>query len=158
MTIVNNEQLEHLRTYEKRFWRNVDKDDEDECWDWNMSLDIGGYGIMTFRRPWEGGKTSSMKAHRYSWLIHNGLIPEGILVLHTCDIPACCNPNHLFLGTTQDNIDDKVRKGNARGNSIPRTPEQRKAIGDKARGRPRTEESKAKQKATIARLQKEGLY
>jgi hypothetical protein len=52
-----------------------------------------------------------MQAHRASWLIHRGDIPDNLWVLHKCDNPPCVNPGHLFLGTYQDNIDDMVSKG-----------------------------------------------
>ena len=57
------------------------------------------------------GATIQERAHRYSWMIHRGAIPIGVFVLHTCDTPACVNPQHLFLGTNQDNITDMMSKG-----------------------------------------------
>lgn len=51
------------------------------------------------------------RANRISHELHNGLIPEGMQVLHHCDVPACVNPTHLFLGTAVDNVEDKLRKG-----------------------------------------------
>lgn len=64
-----------------------------------------------------GGK--SIMAHRVAWMCNRGPIPDGMLVLHRCDTPGCVNPNHLFLGTSQDNQDDKVRKGRqAKGSKL----------------------------------------
>lgn len=54
-----------------------------------------------------------VKANRASWMIHYGPIPEGMLVCHHCDNPACVNPNHIFLGTQKDNMKDMIRKGRA---------------------------------------------
>ena len=51
------------------------------------------------------------RAHRYSWEIHKGPIPDGLFVLHRCDVPACVNPSHLFLGNNQENVDDMMNKG-----------------------------------------------
>lgn len=78
---------------------------EDGCWICVCSNSDRGYARIRYKG------SSKMLAHRVSWEVHKGLIPEGIQVLHTCDIPACVNPEHLFLGTSQDNMDDKVNKG-----------------------------------------------
>lgn len=53
------------------------------------------------------------RAHRAAWEFYRGPIPAGLHVLHRCDTPLCVNPNHLFLGTQQDNMKDKRRKGRA---------------------------------------------
>ena len=74
------------------------------CWIWVGALDTDGYGMIAVGR---GPKS----AHRISWILKNGEIPDGKHVLHTCDNPACVNPDHLFLGTHSDNMKDGVKKG-----------------------------------------------
>ena len=86
----------------KRFWDKVDK--TGECWIWTAYTKTDGYGQFKFDGKMRG-------AHRMAWLLTNGEIPDGMLVCHTCDNPSCVNPNHLFLGTNQDNADDKMNKG-----------------------------------------------
>lgn len=88
----------------KRFWERVDKKSKEDCWNWLRSKDTGGYGQF-----WFLGK--NIRASRYSWIVHNGGISNNLWVLHKCDNPACCNPNHLFLGTNSDNIKDSYNKG-----------------------------------------------
>lgn len=86
------------------FWNKVDKKSDDECWEWLGTKPGGAYGAITIERV-------SYKAHRVSWVLHNGEIPEGLLVCHTCDNPGCVNPTHLFLGTQKDNLEDMDKKG-----------------------------------------------
>ena len=86
----------------ERFWSKVQK--TDECWIWTASRKFDGYG-----RFWYHGR--EILAHRFSWKLHNGIIPEGLNVLHKCDNPPCVRPNHLLLGTQYDNIQDKLLKG-----------------------------------------------
>ena len=82
------------------------------CWLWTGVCHYRGYGQM-----WAFSKLQY--AHRLSWIFFRGEIPEGICVLHKCDIPCCVNPDHLFLGTHQDNMADKVcKKRQAKGISI----------------------------------------
>jgi hypothetical protein len=77
------------------------------CWLWlGTERGSNGYGAIKV----DG---SLIQAHRYSWQLHKGQIPAGSLVCHSCDVPACVNPNHLFLGDHQANSDDKYRKGRA---------------------------------------------
>lgn len=87
-----------------RFMDKVFIDLNSGCWLWTTYTTSKGYGAFYL-------KGKNRRAHRASWEIHNGNIPSGFSVLHKCDIPSCVNPKHLFLGTNQDNVDDKVKKG-----------------------------------------------
>lgn len=89
---------------EQRFWSKVLK--SDGCWEWKANKHIFGYGLI-FDEVGKKPKT----AHRVSWEIHQGSIPKGLCVLHKCDNPSCVRPDHLFLGTHQENMIDKTRKG-----------------------------------------------
>jgi HNH endonuclease len=81
--------------------------------------------------------TIAVSTHRLAWELANGPIPEGMHVLHRCDTPACCNPDHLFLGTQTDNMADKTRKGRARngGTGKLKPPERRPRLRQTARPR-----------------------
>ena len=90
------------KTLEERFWSKVDK--SGDCWIWTAYKRPDGYGQFGF----EG---TQHKAHRVSWVLANGTIPEGLHVLHRCDVRECVNPEHLFLGTNTDNMRDMIEKG-----------------------------------------------
>lgn len=86
----------------KRFWTKVNK--SDGCWEWTAATWGKGYGAL-------GIDKHSYSAHRISYQMARGPIPDGLWVLHTCDNPKCVRPDHLWLGTNQDNMTDCLRKG-----------------------------------------------
>jgi len=90
------------------FLSHVDVRGPDECWLWELACDKNGYGLFTVRIKGQWRKRNS---HRVAYIIANGTISNRVCVLHTCDNPPCCNPNHLFKGTHQDNMLDRDRKG-----------------------------------------------
>ena len=97
-----------IRTAKERFEEKYIPVTESGCWLWQGPLDSGGYGRFLIKK--------TKLAHRASWMIFIGQIPDGMCVCHKCDVPSCVNPNHLFLGTTNDNIQDMVNKDrHARG-------------------------------------------
>ena len=93
----------HALTVEGRFKNRVAVTDNG-CHVWTNGRNSKGYGTMKVN-----GK--SVSAHRLAWEFANGTIPDGLCVLHKCDNPPCCNPDHLFLGTRKDNNDDRDAKG-----------------------------------------------
>ena len=95
----------------KLFWSKVNKSDPEGCWDWKASKFPSGYGA--FGASHNHGY--SQRAHRFAWELFFEPIPPGWLVLHKCDNRGCVNPNHLFLGNTQQNTLDRDYKG--RGNA-----------------------------------------
>lgn len=103
---------------EVRFWKYVEE--TEKCWLWKGAVKPNGYGHFNWRASWK--KPIQMGAHRASWIIHFGPIPEGMYVCHKCDVKNCVRPDHLFLGTAVDNMQDCVRKGRiASGDKLPQT-------------------------------------
>ncbi len=88
-----------------RFWSKVARSGEDDCWLWTAKARQGfGYGVLNVG----GGKT--MTSHRLAFLLTHGEIPEGAHILHTCDVPGCCNPKHLYAGTDAQNKADMMAR------------------------------------------------
>lgn len=99
------------KTIVDRFNDLVDK--SGECWEWIGNKNSLGYGMI-----WYEGK--NIRSHRVSYFIKNGEFNDKLFVCHKCDNPKCVNPEHLFLGTSKDNMRDMIKKGRSRSgiNSI----------------------------------------
>lgn len=88
----------------ERLLNKIEINDATDCWIWQGGKNNIGYGMI---RHDDKMRTT----HRVSYEVHKGNIPKGMCVLHSCDNPLCCNPNHLRLGTHKDNTQDMIRKG-----------------------------------------------
>lgn len=108
-----------------RFWAKVDRRGPDECWEWTASLVSGHYGAFSVRRV-------PITAHRFSWQLAHGRIPDGLVVRHRCDNRPCVNPAHLILGTPWQNRQDWVARG---CKPAPPSPTPRVRIEDDPRSR-----------------------
>lgn len=96
-----------ISKYINRFWSRVEKKGPDECWPWLRYRQRQGYGQFWCGFP--------ITASRFAYeATHGEGSANGFMVRHTCDNPPCCNPNHLILGTSQNNMDDKHQRGRAR--------------------------------------------
>ena len=103
-------------TYIERFNQKINK--TNTCWLWTGAQNSKGYGAMSYN-----GKV--INAHRLSYLLHKGEIPDKLIVCHTCDTPRCVNPDHLWLGTHTDNNHDMIKK-NRHGKNMRRQTHCRK--------------------------------
>lgn len=105
---VKKKGSQKLFSAEERFWSKVNIRQNDQCWLWQGAVNCKGYGMFK-------GRIGSYTAHRFSYELANGPInktdnPMDNCVIHSCDVPSCVNPNHLSLGTNQDNVNDRVKK------------------------------------------------
>jgi hypothetical protein len=89
----------------ERLMSKIQLDHETGCWNWTGALSRG-YGILSYKF-----NKAPYKAHRLSYQLNVGEIPEGLVIRHKCDNRKCCNPNHLIAGTQKDNVHDTVTRG-----------------------------------------------
>jgi hypothetical protein len=95
--------MEFTEEQSKRFWAKVNKKADDECWEWTAAKSSKGYGQFALNKI-------AKSTHRISYIIHKGEIPDGLMICHTCNNPPCINPNHLYAGTSSDNMEQSVRE------------------------------------------------
>ncbi len=94
---LSPEQIEKIRI---QFWQKVDK--SGDCWIWTGSAHRSGYGLFCVT-------PIKLRANRAAWELTYGVIPDGLYICHRCNNPRCVRPEHLYAGTPQENMDDKVR-------------------------------------------------
>jgi hypothetical protein len=115
--------MEYSSSFLSRFWLKVCKDSglgpNGDCWEWIASTTGSGYGSIRIGSRTDGSRTS-LSAHRVSYELAFGPIPDGLEVLHRCDNRRCVKPDHFFLGTQVENSQDMYSK--KRGYLGPRTP------------------------------------
>ena len=101
---TEEQKLARIKEYLEKYI--IKSTDPNRCWDWTGPKNYSGYGYINFNY-----RTGVKRAHRISWIAYKGQIPAKLHVLHKCDNRSCTNPDHLFLGTHQDNMRDMVQKG-----------------------------------------------
>lgn len=88
-----------------KFYSRIEFRDNSDCWWWTGPKTPSGYGCFAPKHK------VMYSTHRLAWEINKGPIPTGMHICHICDNPPCVNPDHLFIGTNQDNVNDRVAKG-----------------------------------------------
>lgn len=104
MKIPDNYTVERLLSYTKQ---------EGSCRVWTRAKGTNGYGLIS--QTINGKTENNQSAHRAMWFLTHGEIPVGMQVCHSCDNPPCINIDHLFIGTNQDNVNDRCAKGRSGG-------------------------------------------
>ena len=101
-----------MEKIERKFWDKTSIKSDSECWLWKGAMS-GGYGRFWFRNK-------VAKASRVAWILANNKeIPDGLLILHTCDNPRCVNPSHLYAGTQSDNLKDRAERNSHNQGGMP---------------------------------------
>lgn len=111
LAIIKIKTLSKRSSLIERLLRYINK--TDTCWLWTKTKFSNGYGKISYKKTHIG-------AHRASWIAFRGEIPKGMFVLHSCDVRGCVNPDHLFLGSHKDNMEDMRNKGRAKGRQTKR--------------------------------------
>ncbi len=93
---------------EQRFWNFVEK--TDGCWLWKGAVNKGGYGLFGYEWNSETRRGKQTSANRIAWILTYGPIGKEIKVCHSCDNPSCVRPDHLWIGTQKENIQDMIQK------------------------------------------------
>lgn len=111
---------------ENRFWAEVEILKSNQCWEWTAGND-GKYGSFGICR---NGKTITLKSHRVAYFIAFAVDAGALDVCHHCDNPPCCNPEHLFIGTRSDNLQDMIRKNRRVWKGMPGETNHRAKLSD----------------------------
>jgi hypothetical protein len=140
---------------DQKIHNNVVKIPESGCWIWIGTLTPYGYGRTTL------GRNAGINAHRASYELKHGPIPKGMMALHHCDVRCCVNPDHIFLGTQQDNMADKVcknRQANGVKHGMSKLTEEQAREAKFGNAKPTELAKKFNCSATIIRQIRGGMY